>query len=145
MKTPTTILFNKQSEVESFDKEKFINSLKQFGEFDKEIVDKGLQELSQYTPLHYSRLIELGVQSFKNENDAKKYYERYWKYSGIFSRLRRITGYISSDLSTWNDAKKAEEKARIKHISSERKLTSQELKTIKEIEKLEEQKNYGKV
>lgn len=121
MKTPTTILFNKQSEVESFDKEKFINSLKQFGEFDKEIVDKGLQELSQYTPLHYSRLIELGVQSFKNENDAKKYYERYHKTGEYgFERLRRITGYLTGTLERWNDAKKAEEAARVKHIVSEK-------------------------
>lgn len=121
MKTPTTILFNKQSEVESFDKEKFINSLKQFGEFDKEIVDKGLQELSQYIPLHYSRLIELGVQSFKNEDDAKKYYERYHKTDEHgFERLRRITGYLVGTLDRWNDGKKAEEAARVKHTISKK-------------------------
>ena len=32
-----------------------------------------------------------------------------------FERLRRITGYLTGDLSTWNDAKRAEEKARVKH------------------------------
>lgn len=32
-----------------------------------------------------------------------------------FERLRRITGYLVGDLSRWNDGKKAEEKARVKH------------------------------
>lgn len=144
MKTPSSVLF-KENEVEKFDKEKFIGSIKQFGDYSSEIIDKGLEELSIYPAVHFSRLVELAISSFKKDEDAKKYYDRYWKETGIFNRLRRITGYISSDLSTWNDAKKAEEKARIKHISSERKLTSQELKTVKEIKKLEEQKSYGKV
>lgn len=32
-----------------------------------------------------------------------------------FERLRRITGYLTGSLETWNDAKRAEEKARVKH------------------------------
>jgi ribonucleoside-triphosphate reductase (formate) len=32
-----------------------------------------------------------------------------------FERLRRITGYLVGSLERWNDAKKAEEKARLKH------------------------------
>ena len=143
MKTPDSVLF-KENEIEKFDKEKFIRSIKQFGEYNSEIIDKGLEELSNYSAVHFSRLIELATSSFKNDEDAKKYYDRYWKYNGIFNRLRRITGYISSDLSTWNDSKKAEEKDRIKHISSERKLTQQEEKTIKEIEKSEQENLYGK-
>lgn len=143
MKTPDSVLF-KENEIEKFDKEKFIRSIKQFGDYSSEIIDKGLEELSNYPAVHFSRLVELAVTSFKNDEDAKKYYDRYWKYNGIFNRLRRITGYISSDLSTWNDSKKAEEKDRIKHISSERKLTPQEEKTIKEIEKSEQENLYGK-
>lgn len=35
--------------------------------------------------------------------------------SGVpFERLRRITGYLSP-LNTWNDAKRAEERDRVKH------------------------------
>ena len=143
MKTPDSVLF-KENEIEKFDKEKFIRSIKQFGDYSSEIIDKGLEELSVYPAVHFSRLVELAISSFKNDEDAKRYYDRYWKYNGIFNRLRRITGYISSDLSTWNDSKKAEEKDRIKHISSERKLTPQELKTIKEIEKSEQENLYGK-
>ena len=32
-----------------------------------------------------------------------------------FSRIRRITGYLVSDLDSFNDAKRAEEKERVKH------------------------------
>ena len=32
-----------------------------------------------------------------------------------FERIRRITGYLTGDLKNWNDAKRSEEKARIKH------------------------------
>ena len=32
-----------------------------------------------------------------------------------FERLRRITGYLVGSLERWNDAKKSEEKARVKH------------------------------
>lgn len=33
----------------------------------------------------------------------------------IFERIRRITGYLSGSLETWNNAKKAEERDRVKH------------------------------
>ena len=33
----------------------------------------------------------------------------------IFERIRRITGYLTGNLVTWNNAKKAEEKDRVKH------------------------------
>lgn len=33
-----------------------------------------------------------------------------------FERIRRITGYLVGDLNRWNNAKKAEEKDRVKHI-----------------------------
>lgn len=32
-----------------------------------------------------------------------------------FERIRRITGYLVGSLSTWNDAKRAEERDRVKH------------------------------
>lgn len=33
-----------------------------------------------------------------------------------FERIRRITGYIVGSIDRWNNAKRAEEKDRIKHI-----------------------------
>lgn len=138
MKTPSIILFNKPSETEKFDKEKFLNSLKQFGEFDSKIVDEGLKELSQFPELHYSRLIELGIKSFKNNEDAKKYFERYQTEESVsFERLRRITGYLVGSLDRWNDGKKAEEAARVKHTISEK----QKIEELKKNEKA----YYGKV
>lgn len=138
MKTPSIILFNKPSETEKFDKEKFLNSLKQFGEFDSKIVDEGLKELSQFPELHYSRLIELGIKSFKNNEDAKKYFERYQIEESVsFERLRRITGYLVGSLDRWNDGKKAEEAARVKHTISEK----QKIEELKKNEK----SYYGKV
>lgn len=32
-----------------------------------------------------------------------------------FERIRRITGYLSGDISSWNDSKRAEERDRVKH------------------------------
>ena len=32
-----------------------------------------------------------------------------------FERIRRITGYLVGTLERWNDAKKAEERDRVKH------------------------------
>jgi ribonucleoside-triphosphate reductase len=32
-----------------------------------------------------------------------------------FERIRRITGYLVGTLDTWNNAKKAEERDRVKH------------------------------
>lgn len=138
MKTPSIILFNKPSETEKFNKEKFLSSLRQFGEFDSKIVDEGLKELSQFPELHYSRLIELGIKSFKNNEDAKKYFERYQiEESESFERLRRITGYLVGSLDRWNDGKKAEEAARVKHTISEK----QKLEELKKNEKA----YYGKI
>ena len=32
-----------------------------------------------------------------------------------FERIRRITGYLTGDINTWNDGKRAELKNRVKH------------------------------
>ena len=36
-----------------------------------------------------------------------------------FERIRRITGYLVGGLDRFNDAKRAEEKDRVKHVSME--------------------------
>ena len=33
-----------------------------------------------------------------------------------FERIRRITGYLVGTMERWNDAKRAEEKDRVKHM-----------------------------
>ena len=37
-----------------------------------------------------------------------------------FERIRRITGYLVGTLDKWNDAKKAEEKDRVKHCEGKK-------------------------
>ena len=32
-----------------------------------------------------------------------------------FERIRRITGYLTGDVSSWNNSKRAEERERVKH------------------------------
>lgn len=43
----------------------------------------------------------------------------YEAHGAPFHRLRRITGYLTSDLRSWNDAKQAEERERVKHEVSD--------------------------
>ena len=35
-----------------------------------------------------------------------------------FERIRRITGYLVGTMDKWNDAKKAEERDRVKHVGA---------------------------
>ena len=37
-----------------------------------------------------------------------------------FERIRRVTGYLSGDVSRFNNAKRAEEKDRVKHSGIEK-------------------------
>jgi ribonucleoside-triphosphate reductase len=37
----------------------------------------------------------------------------------LFERIRRITGYLTGSLTTWNSAKRAEERDRVKHSMNE--------------------------
>ena len=40
--------------------------------------------------------------------------EKLWQGVG-FERIRRITGYLVGTMDKWNDAKRAEERDRVKH------------------------------
>lgn len=37
----------------------------------------------------------------------------------MFERIRRVTGYLVGTLDRWNNAKKAEERDRVKHSMNE--------------------------
>ena len=112
---PNSIIYFSSSDLEKFDYERFRASLQEFGEIDEGMMLNELQKLSIYDPLHVSCLVEVGVKSIKDTNSARAYYKRYSKDFRDFERLRRITGYLVGTLSRWNDAKQAEEKARVKH------------------------------
>jgi len=53
---------------------------------------------------------------------------RYLKTNEHFERIRRITGYLTGTLDKWNNAKRAEERDRVRHAvaSDERRVTSDE-------------------
>ena len=63
-----------------------------------------------------------------------------------FERLRRITGYLTGSLETWNDAKRAEEKARVKHnvTVNPNGVYTKEQKAERELQKVSQAKMVGK-
>ena len=83
-------------------------------------IKEALKELDQYETMHVSCLVEVGIKLIEKHADeqaAKEYFDAHAEYfdEGKVERLRRITGYLVGTLDRWNDAKKAEEKARVKH------------------------------
>lgn len=56
--------------------------------------------------------IEIEVQGANNDEVVLRYYR---VTSPKFERIRRITGYLVGTLDRFNDAKRAEEKDRVKH------------------------------
>ena len=124
------IVYHRPEDAKNYDEDKFFNSLNRYGEVSREKIRKAVSKIS-YDPCHVSVLRNLGVQLLPDDESARKYYDEHQQNQVGFNRLRRITGYLVGDLSYWNDAKRAEEKARVKHgiTSVERKdKTLQELK-----------------
>lgn len=44
-----------------------------------------------------------------------EYVDLHYHYAKPFERIRRITGYLTGDIRTWNDAKRQELNDRVKH------------------------------
>lgn len=47
-----------------------------------------------------------------------------------FCRIRRITGYLTGNLSTWGSSKLAEERDRVKHVSAEKDTKKANVQTV---------------
>ena len=113
------IIYFDAQDMKAFDFERFEKSLNSYAKVPKDAIEKALKSVEQYANMHISVLVELGVgllAKFGGEDIARKYYEEHEQYFGEkFERLRRITGYLVGTLDRWNDGKKAEEKARVKH------------------------------
>ena len=58
-------------------------------------------------------LTELAISPGENDGVCLSYEEGLPK----FERIRRITGYLVGTVDRWNDAKRAEEKERVKHTA----------------------------
>lgn len=124
------IVYHRPESVKNYDEDKFYDSLNRYGEVSREKIREAVSKIS-YDPCHVSVLRNLGVQLLPDDESARKYYDEHQQNQVGFNRLRRISGYLVGDLSFWNDAKRAEEKARVKHsvTSVDRKN-----KTLQELE-----------
>lgn len=63
-----------------------------------------------------NRLKEVTVQPDPDDND---YVVMNYKLTQPFERIRRITGYLVGTLDRWGNAKRAEERDRVKHDSKQ--------------------------
>lgn len=114
------IIYRNQNEIENFDMKRFLKSLSKYAKVSEKDAKAVLADYDQYETMHVSCLVEVGMKLIgAKAGDAamKEYFDEHadWFEEGKFERLRRITGYLVGTLDRWNDAKKAEEKARVKH------------------------------
>lgn len=114
------IIYTKPSDATKFDLSRFEKSLSKYANVPEAEIKKALKEVDRYENMHVSVLVEVGVsllEKYGNDKIAEQYYNDHNEYFSEekFERLRRITGYLVGTLDRWNDGKKAEEKARVKH------------------------------
>lgn len=76
-----------------------------------EINDKERQAYIEYLETKYNRKLASLEISLDGEFADLSY-----QFQPVpFERIRRITGYLTGNLNTWNNAKRAEEADRVKH------------------------------
>ena len=114
------IIYRSPNEVENFDLKRFEKSIARYAKVSEKEIKEALKEFDQYETMHVSCLAEVALKLIaekSGEEAAKEYFNEHavWFDEGKFERLRRITGYLVGTLDRWNDAKKAEEHARVKH------------------------------
>lgn len=114
------IIYKSPSDAENFDIKRFTKSLGKYAKITEKEAKAALADFDHYDTLHVSCLVEVGTQLIAkkaNQAAAEEYFNEHAEYfdEGKFERLRRITGYLVGTLDRWNDAKKAEEHARVKH------------------------------
>ena len=114
------IIYRNPNDAENFDLKRFVKSVNKYAKVSEKEAKEALAEFDQYETMHVSCLVEVGMKLIgekAGDEAMKKYYTTHEEYfdEGKFERLRRITGYLVGTLDRWNDAKKAEEHARVKH------------------------------
>lgn len=78
------------------------------GNLDKQEIDNYVTYISQKNP-------NREIKSLKIEVDGDFVNLTYELEPVSFYRIRRITGYLVGNMDRWNDAKRAEERDRVKH------------------------------
>lgn len=114
------IIYKNSNEIENFNMKRFVASLSKYAKISEKEAAEALADYDQYETMHVSCLVEAGMKLIgakAGDKAMKEYFDEHseWFEEGRFERLRRITGYLVGTLDRWNDAKKAEEKARVKH------------------------------
>ena len=114
------IIYRNPNDAENFDMKRFLKSLSKYAKISEKEAVAALAEFDQYETMHVSCLVEAGMKLIGNkagDEAMKEYFDEHAEYfdEGKFERLRRITGYLVGTLDRWNDAKQAEESARVKH------------------------------
>ncbi len=114
------IIYKNSNDATNFDLKRFLKSLNKYAKISEKEAEAALADFEQYETMHVSCLVEVGanlITEKEGAEKAKEYFDNYAEYfdEGKFERLRRITGYLVGTLDRWNDAKKAEEAARVKH------------------------------
>ena len=114
------IIYKNQNDAENYDAKRFHKSLNKYAKISDKEIAEALKDYDQYETMHVSCLVEVGMKLISEkagDKQAKEYFNDHAEYfdEGKFERLRRITGYLVGTLDRWNDAKKAEEAARVKH------------------------------
>ncbi len=114
------IIYKNSNEIENFNMKRFVASLSKYAKISEKEAEEALADYDQYETMHVSCLVEAGMKLIgakAGDEAMKEYFDEHseWFEEGRFERLRRITGYLVGTLDRWNDAKKAEEKARVKH------------------------------
>ena len=114
------IIYRNPNDAENFDIKRFVKSLNKYAKISEKETKEALAEFDQYETMHASCLVEVGMKLIgekAGDEAMKEYYDAHAEYfdEGKFERLRRITGYLVGSLERWNDGKKAEEAARVKH------------------------------
>ena len=79
--------------------------------YDSKIFSK--EEIDEYIKIARERVPYLTQITFRLEGDRVAC--DYTAQGQPFERIRRITGYLTGDLTSWNDAKRSEESERVKH------------------------------
>lgn len=114
------IIYRNPNEIENFDLKRFKKSVAQYAKVSDKEIQEALAVFDQYETMHVSCLVEVAMKLIgekAGDKAMKEYFDEHaeWFDEGKFERLRRITGYLVGTLDRWNDAKKAEESARVKH------------------------------
>lgn len=141
------IIYRNPNDAENFDMKRFLKSLSKYAKISEKEANEALAEFDQYETMHVSCLVEAGMKLIGDkagDEAMKEYFDEHAEYfdEGKFERLRRITGYLVGTLDRWNDAKKAEEKARVKHNVAG--VYNKEEKSAREKAKKTQKKALGK-